>query len=315
MGSFWDHLSSMCAGIEVRSTDPVLRRVLQGWLEDGRITPPAPLWLEVEVGQPPPVPESIPVIFRQPGIAVRRLPGDQRLSIRWETVPAAAELLPGEAGARVTLSPAAVDLMEEGLRTFLLVVLIFLLRRAGWHHVHGGTAVDPQGRGWLFAGDSRSGKSTTTALVGRNGWGIGGDDITFLLRAGERVAARSFRTRIALRPGGQDLLAAAGGVALPARGKVGYWPEELGGVWVPSLEPVIIAFTSVAGDRTEVVALRPGDGLARLVRWSAWVVVEPELAGSHLDLLNRLGKQSRAYHVSLGRDVFRNPDLLLELIR
>jgi hypothetical protein len=214
----------------------------------------------------------------------------------------------------VILSPKAVENLEESTRTFFLTVLIFLLRRAGWHHVHGGTAVDPKGRGWLFAGDSHSGKSTTAALVCSQGWAVGTDDIAFLAPAGDRVEVRAFRSRIALRSGGQDLLARSGGVPLLRRGKTGFWPDELGGTWVPTVEPEIVTFTTVGGKSTRAEALSPGQTLAQLVRWSAWVVVEPGLADEHLALISRLGRQSRAYQVSLGRDLFNHPGLLSELI-
>jgi hypothetical protein len=215
----------------------------------------------------------------------------------------------------VILSPKAVENLQESTRTFFLTVLIFLLRRAGWHHVHGATAVDLEGRGWLFAGDSGSGKSTTVALVASRGWAVGTDDIAFLAPVLDRVEVLGFRSPIALRSGGRDMLGRAGGIPLSDRGKMGYWPDELGGTWVRRVEPEIVLFTTVGGDRTHVEPVGPGQRLAQLVRWSAWVVVEPSLADEHLALLTRLAGQSRAYQVSLGRDLFRNPDLLLELIR
>jgi hypothetical protein len=305
----------MSSGIKIHCPDPAIRRSVESWLEEGRIEPPLPLGIDIHLQALPRRPDLPPPVFRQPGVTLHLLPPDNRLLISWETAPAVAELSSDDRCARVVLSPQAVEHIEESKRTFLLTVLIFLLRRVGWHHVHGGTAVDPTGRGWLFAGNSGSGKSTTTALVGTRGWAVGTDDIAFLAQTGERVAARSFRSRIGLRPGGQDLLARMGGVPLPDRGKVGYWPDELGGTWAPRVEPEIVMFTTVGDDSTRAERLGPGETLAELVRWSAWVVVEPGLAEQHLALLARLGRQSRAYRLSLGRDLFRHPDLLSELIR
>lgn len=305
----------MAYEIQVSCPDPSVRHHLRAWLEEGRIVPPIPLHIDVRVEDPRSPVDAHPVTFQQPGVSFRLIPPENRLSISWDTAPAVAELLPGESTARVILSPRAVERIEESKRTFLLTVLVCLLRRAGWHHVHGGTAVDPGGRGWLFAGDSHSGKSTTTALVSSRGWAVGTDDIAFLAPAADRVEVHAFRSRIALRPGGFDLLAHAGGVPLPERGKVGFWPDELGGTWAPRVEPEIVVFTTVGGDLTRAERLGSGETLAELVRWSAWVVVEPGLAREHLDLLTRLGRQSRGYRVSLGRDLFRRPDLLSELIR
>jgi hypothetical protein len=304
----------MPSGIQVRCPDPTIRRHVRSWLHEGRIVPPVPLSIDIQLQELPPPQDGAPVVFQQPGVSIRRHPLDGRLSITWDTAPAVAEFHPGDSSARVILAPEAVKRLEESTRTFFLTVLIFLLRRAGWHHVHGATALDLKGRGWLFAGDSRSGKSTTAALVCSRGWAVGTDDIAFLAPAGEQVEVRAFRSRIALRSGGQELLAQAGGLQLPLRGKVGFWPDELGGDWVAKIQPEIVVFTKVGGDQTRAEPLGPGETLAHLVRWSAWVVVEPGLAHEHLGLISRLGRQSRAYQVSLGRDLFRHPDLLSELI-
>ncbi len=220
-------------------------------------------------------------------------------------------MIPGGAStAIVTLSPAAASLLDECQSTFLTTVLIFLLRRAGWHHVHAATAVDPRGRGWLIAGNARAGKSTTAAWLASRGWGVGTDDMAFLAPAQERVAVQASRAPIALREGGQALLQRTGGVFLERRRKVGYWPEELGAQWVPSIEPELIVFPTVGADRTEVQRLSAGDTLARLVRWSAWVLLEPDLAQEHLDLLARLARQAPGYRVTLGADLFAHPERL-----
>lgn len=304
----------MSPEIQVNCADAAIQGHLRSWLHDGRIVPPLPLRIDVRLDEVAKQQET-PVVFRQPGVSLRLLPPDNRLSISWESAPAVAEMGPGDRSARVILSREAAKRIEESKRTFFLTVLIFLLRRGGWHHIHAGTALDLRGRGWLFAGDSGSGKSTTTALVGSRGWAVGTDDIAFLAPAGDRVEVHAFRSPIALRPGGHDLLARSGGVSLPDRGKVGYWPEELAGTWVPRVEPEIIVFTTVSGDRTRAELLSPGQALAELVRWSAWVIVEPALAQEHLELLTRLGRQSRAYRVFLGPDLFSHADLLSELIR
>lgn len=126
--------------------------------------------------------------------------------------------------------------------------------------------------------------------------------------------AHAFRSRIALRPGGQALLARAGGARLHMRGKVGFWPDELGGAWVPRVEPEIVLFTAVGDDVTRIEALERGETLAGLIRWSAWVVLEPALARQHLDVLTLLSRQCRGYQASLGRDLFKEPDLLARLV-
>jgi hypothetical protein len=304
----------MSPGITVQCDQPTIRSAVQQYLDEGRLHPPVPLTLEIEVGEVPPVPLDSAPPFHQPQLVF--YPGTRpgSLTIVWETAPAQARLENGSGRARVILSPAAADRLPECQTGFLMMTVVFLLRRFGWHHVHGATAVDRRGRGWLMAGNSQVGKSTTTAFLASRGWPVGTDDIAFLVPSAGRVAVHAFRSRIGLRPGGLELLAVSGGVFQPRRGKTVFWPEELGGTWVERIEPEVLLFPVIGGDRTTVTPLAPRDTLAQLVRWSAWVILEPQLAQEHLDLLAALGRQAPGYRLELGRDLFSNPQLIDELI-
>lgn len=187
------------------------------------------------------------------------------------------------------------------------------MRRLGWYHVHGAALVDPRGRGWLIAGDSNCGKSTTTALVATRGWQIGTDDIGFLALRDDKVVSMGVRTRIALRAGGVALLGAKGGEIMERRQKEGFWPEELGGAWAPVVVPEIVAFPRI-GERTAIERATPRVALSNIVMWSHWVLYEPQFAQEHLDVLGHVVRQSRCYNLTLGPDLFENPDLLENLI-
>jgi hypothetical protein len=277
--------------------------------------PPVGLVLAVQIGEPSlPVDDESPV-FRQPTVTIRSGSESGGVSVLWDVAPAAAFIDRGATTANVTLSPAAAARLDLCARTFLMAVLVLLLRRAGWHHVHAATAIDPSDRGWLLAGNAEAGKSTTAALLASQGWWVGTDDTAFLVSGGERVSVMSFRAPIALRAGGMELLNQTGGRPLSDRRKAGYSPEDLGGVWAPHVEPDLIVFPTVGTDETRAVRVTPAQALAELVRWSAWVVLEPDLAQPHLDLLTRLARQARSYRVILGRDLFAQPGRLAELVK
>ena len=78
--------------------------------------------------------------------------------------------------------------------------------------------------------------------------------------------------------------------------------------------PQVLALSRVGGEVTRVEPLRPREALAELVAWSGWVLLEPALAQEHLDLLNALARQVRSYRLTLGPDLFKHRDLLMELI-
>jgi hypothetical protein len=235
--------------------------------------------------------------------------------IRWRRGDAVATLPVTGRHAEVHLTHDAATRHDLLVADFLTPVLVFLLRRAGWHHVHAATAVDPAGRGWLFAGNAEDGKSTTAARLASVGWSVGGDDLVFLAAEPDVVAAYPRRAPIALREGGLALLGRGGGAPIQRGRKTAFFPEELGGQWAARVVPQIIAFPRVGGARTTLEWIPARAALAELVRWSAWVLLEPELAQPHLDLLSRLAGQARGARLTLAEDLFDEGDRLQELLR
>jgi hypothetical protein len=297
----------------VRCDDAGVRAGLLAWLDGLRLDLPAALTFDITVGDPPSIEQSVPV-FEQPEVRFYRGPGGRGVSVSWQVAPAFAWLPSGSMTAWVHLSPSAALQLESCSRTFLKAVVIVLARQVGWYHLHAATAIDPDGRGWLIAGNARAGKSTTAALLAAAGWRVGTDDAAFLEWREPHIIVHTCRAPIALRAAGRRLLARVGGVALAGRGKVGYWPEDLGGVWTPLVRPEIIIFTSVGRGRTAAKPLGRLEAATELVRWSSWVVLEPDLAQAHLDLLARVTRQARCYRVTLGRDLFARPNRLIELV-
>ncbi len=287
------------------------RAWLAGAIDSLRLDPPVPLSLCLLAA--PPDAGAHGAVFPQPFLEIRSGDAAAGVSIRWLAAPAVALLAAGATRADVWIAPESWERRELLMQSFVTAVLAFLLRRAGWHHVHAATAVDPGGRGWLFAGNTEAGKSTTAALLASRGWTVGGDDLAFLADGGDGVDVVAARTPIALRPGGAGLLGHGGGQALRAGRKTGFFPEDLGGSWTGRIRPVIIALPRVTSGATRLEPLARPAALAELVRWSALVALEADAAQVHLDLLGRLAGQARCYRLDLGPDLFSHHDLLLEL--
>jgi len=286
---------------------------VQEWLDRTELSPPGSLGVDLQSGAVPRAPDTTP-IFEQPEIAIHRT-AEGGVAIRWLTAPAHAEIPRGDDRARVWIGEEAQAKLELCCHYLMSMVLIFLLRRAGWHHLHATSAIDPRGRGWLLAGNTQAGKSTTAALLASRGWAVGNDDMVFLTREAKGdVVAIARRNPIALRTGGRALLGRLGGRFDERRKKTLFTPEDLGGSWAPRVRPDILLFISVGDTETTLQRISPGEVLSQLVRWSAWVILEPDLAQPHLDLLAALGAQTRCFRASLGPDLFTNPDLLMELV-
>ena len=293
-----------------------LERKVERWLEDSRLPPEHwPKLSFVEVAALAPNLDTRPV-FTQPTVAIQAGSPGGGVRIRWDVAPAEAlvdELTPE---ATIFVTPAVYVEADTFLRSMMLVVLLFAMRRRESFHVHAAALESPAGEGWLIAGNSGGGKSTTTALLARNGWRVSTEDIAFIEPAGTGVVSvRGFRSRLALRPGGAELLKVTDGVAFADRGKLGVWPEEMGGGWTPTIVPRVLVFTRVGDGPTRVERIPAMEAMRGLLQWSMWILFESVGASEHLALLTALTTQCRAFNVQLGKDLFDNPRLLEEAVR
>ena len=301
--------------IRVHCEQPALRHAAETWLTASRLLPSLPLDVNISVTDEAWAGEDRRQVLRQPLLTYYYGAPDQYLRLVWRDGLGHAVVAPGATSADVAVVRSLAEQPETWLRPFLLAVVTALLRRVGWNHIHAATAVDPAGRGWLIAGDAGSGKSTTAALLARQGWGVGTDDTAFLVDGASPVEALAWREPIALREGGYDLLRLHGGLALPRRGKTGFFPEELGGRWVATVVPDVIAIAALHDGPTRLESLRATLAVADLLSWSLLFIVEPEGAQRHLELVTRLAAQARCYRLLLGRDIFAHRNLLMELAR
>lgn len=297
----------------VESKDPALRATLTAWLRESGLQWPGLLRIEALPVAELPVVGDAREVLTQPGLTIQSGPPDNSVRICWEG-GAQARVHPTEPLATVEVLPGAFDDFERAERGFLLVVLLFVLRRVGWYHVHCAALRDPDGKGWLFVGQQMSGKSTTAALLARAGWEVATDDIAFLHREGDRVLAEGYRSPIALRSGGRELLQATGGVELARRGKSAFDAPALGGSWTTSVTPDVVVFPEVHPDTpTALEPITPREAINALIASSIWVLFEPLRAQEHLDLLGRVVSTARVFRGRFGRDLVTDPSILREL--
>ena len=304
-------------GFVVDCGDDALRAALVRWLEGSCLTWPGAFRIEARIVTSLQPLADARASFPQEGIEIQAGPPDGTVRIRWTDHAAEAVVSANQPTVELSVTQAALDHFEKAERGFLLVALVFVLRRIGWYHVHGAALIDPGGRGWMFVGNSRTGKSTTTALLASRGWTIATDDIAFLERTGTAAQIHGFRSQIALRSGGHELLRSVtqlvDGSNFSRRQKTGYSPEDLGGRWTETVVPEILLFPTI-GTETSMSPMRPSEVLSELVTWSHWVLYEPLHAQEHLDLLGRLAGQARGIWATFGPDLFQRPTLLQEMI-
>lgn len=303
---------SLLSGIQC--SDPGFAGLVSEWLTESRMPLPPEFRLRISVTEEVPAPPDHREVYSQAEVDIRAGEPLGWVHVGWRAAPAMARIEEHAPEATVYLSLAARSDFDRLSRSFLLIVMIFVWRRAGKYHLHAGTAVDSRGRGWLLVGNSGSGKSTTIALLASRGWQVGTDDIAFLTAANGRAAVLGFRSPIALRPGGYGLLSCQGGLALERRGKTGFQPEELGGAWRSSVEPDFVVFTALGLTSTRLEPITANRAMRGLLQWSPWVMFEATAAQEHLDLLARLGRQARCYQATLAPDLFSAPGALEDFL-
>ncbi|MEP6732392.1 MAG: hypothetical protein ABJE10_17230 [bacterium] len=301
--------------MRLHTTNSAAQALVGRWLDDARLALPAPVDLIIDVGPLPDAEPDTRAIFTQGRVVIHSGPPSNTVAMEWGPGLGRTVLAPGDRTAHVTITEEGLAESNELLRSFLLNVCIFLVRRVGLHHVHGATLLDPHNRGWLLVGESGSGKSTTTVLLAKNGWGVATDDISFLTAGAQPNTTDmiGWRERLALR---DDWVAATGndgGTALSTRRKTGWFAEELGTAWLSRIMPQFIGFPVVgATGTTSMSPVSARDALTRVMQSSPWVMLEPDLADEHLQLMSSLVRQSRAFDITLGRDLFDHPEFLLE---
>ncbi len=299
----------------VHAAEPGLASTLTNWLEAGQLPLPAGFSITasmVSEGAEVARPEGT-IIFETDELEIRSA-SDEALTGYWRRAPARAMVHPTRPELTLETSPAAMAEGGEFFRLFFMNLVVLALKRGGLYHLHAATARDPTGEDWVLVGDSFSGKSTTAALLTRRGWQVGTDDMSFLHMVNGDVAVTAWRSRIALREGGRELLRSTGGTPIPERGKQGFFPEELGGKWIQTVTPQYLLFPVVGGETSYLEPVPAGEVIRRILPATFWVLFERWGADEYLATLRRLAEQTRAFDLHLAPDLISRPGALRELL-
>lgn len=306
------HQALLGDGSLILSIDERLRGLAAQWmpsLPETRATAHAPsASIRVDAGTAGQHPEDGPhsISLGHVRAWVNSAAGNARL--RSEDASISAEVDLNKRVAEVSVDETNASIAD--VTSALTIITAFLLVRAGMTPIHAAGVVHPDsGRAWLLAGDSHSGKSTTTANLVRAGWSYLSDDYVVLglrddgevtvegwpddfhldegFHAGESTGIRGTLRESALRPGSRVS------------------SSLLHGVLFPRVSP---------GEPTLLSGVAPVVTLERLIRQSPWLMADSASAAKVLALLGNAASGWNG-ELRLGSDTFANPSLLDTLVR
>lgn len=205
--------------------------------------------------------------------------------------------------------PAAPGLAAT-MSMMLAVTSALLVGRLGRAMIHAGAVVDPlSGAAWLLIGDSRAGKSSTTATLVSAGWKYLSDDsITVFSDDEHGLAVDGWVQPFHLDSGWEE--------GVPTGYRRSMQLETFGEqAWQPTARIAGVFFPRVDADAPSVANLvSPADALSRIIRQSPWVMADSIVAPTTLLLLTALA-QCRCAELRLGRDSFGKPERLAACVR
>jgi hypothetical protein len=187
----------------------------------------------------------------------------------------------------------------------LTIPLIETLKRRGRFSVHA-AGVALGGKGLLIPGSSGSGKSTLALALARAGFGFLGDDMLFLVRAGEGLRALAFPEAfdltddtVRLFPDLVDLLQVEKQPGWPKRQVRA--EERFGAEIVWQCEPVALVFPRVSGSgRSTLTPMDAREALFEIL--PNILLTEAASSQQHLDALAQLVSRCACYRLETGTD-------------
>lgn len=187
------------------------------------------------------------------------------------------------------------------------------LRRCGFLDLHAGGVVKPDGEGVLVIGPSGSSKSTLTMQLAAAGWKYLSDDTLLIYENNGAIEARALRRMFALTDETLDvfkyLRVPASAIAPLDPLKTYFEPDEVfPRAFRASCKPAALFFSRVINEISGTRILSRAETFAQLLRMCPWACYDKPTARNHLKVLSDLARQARGFELSVGPDLFGQPE-------
>ena len=219
----------------------------------------------------------------------------------------------------VTIHPSFKQKKLTSKYNFILFGLTYLFSYQGLFYLHG-AALSNEGIGYLFLGESTSGKSSISISLVRQGWHYASDDSLLINSNGSGVEVLSFRKNFHIAPQAVSKYPELDPLFLSENDVGGFkqvldldliYPDQ----FQPSIFPKVIIFTNIISrKKSSIQLLSKGQAFANLLKQSVSIFFNRQVVNEHLNVLKRLVNQSNCYELLAGRDLYDKPDKLLKIL-
>lgn len=202
---------------------------------------------------------------------------------------------------------------------FFLIGLIHLISPLNFYDLHAAGLVK-DGVGYLFLGESGSGKSSTAISLVRQGWHYVSDDALLVRPSADGIEVLAFRKHFYLDPvlshQFPEIAPHLKGSAMGDHTKRFLDVESVyPGRFRPSCIPRVLIYTQIVPQpESTLVPIDKTTALIKLMRQSASLFFKRQAVNVHLEAMKRLVSQSYSYELLAGRDLYEGPEKISDFL-
>ncbi|MCF6157753.1 MAG: hypothetical protein E3K32_04110 [wastewater metagenome] len=202
---------------------------------------------------------------------------------------------------------------------FFLIGLIHLLSPLGFYDLHA-AALIRDGIGYLFPGESGSGKSSTALGLVHQGWHYVSDDALLVKPSADGIEVLSFRRHFYLDPvlihqfpeiAPHLKKSAAGDHTKRFLDVESVYPGRFRSSCIPK---VLIYTQIVPQPESRLIPVDKTTAIIKLMRQSASLFFKSQAVDVHLEAMKRLVSQSYSYGLLAGRDLYERPEKISDFL-
>ena len=202
---------------------------------------------------------------------------------------------------------------------FFLVGLIHLLSPLGFYDLHAAALIRDR-IGYLFLGESGSGKSSAALSLVRQGWHYVSDDALLVRPSADGIEVLAFRKHFYLDPvlshQFPEIAPHLKGSAMGDHTKRFLDVESVyPGRFRPSCSPRVLIYTQIVPQaESKLIPIDKTTALIKLMRQSASLFFKRQAVNVHLEAMKRLVSQSYSYELLAGLDLYEEPEKITDFL-